>query len=221
MSYLATKRMVEKHRKFSRKCSVDKKETQFSGKIQVWKKFNSSIWVFYFWFLDVLKEENVKEMENIPKETLSYMYIHTLLLVDWSVFMHIKNSWTNMTTACSQASVNCIYTLHVMLYCSISDVNTYIHDQLPRSWSRSDTRTLSHTCTHSEPLVCPPAHFLCSLWCFRWGETVPAPSLCFPVGSCLPASVRAAVSPLHSALHHTTLCQASLRIVSYTLYALI
>lgn len=85
-----------------------------------------------------------------------------------------------------------------------------IYDQLLRSF-QSKSLSPAHTHTYPEPLVCPPAHFLCSLWCFRWGETVPAPSLCFPVGSCLPASVRAAVSPLYSALHCTTLCQASMQ----------
>lgn len=33
----------------------------------------------------------------------------------------------------------------------------------------------THTHTHTNR-VSPPAHFLCSPWCFRWGERVPAPS---------------------------------------------
>lgn len=72
--------------------------------------------------------------------------------------------------------------------------------------NKHTSRSPQHTCSLSRslgPLVCPPAHFLCSLWCFRWGERVPAPSPWSPVGFCLPASVRAAVSLLHSAPHHT------------------
>lgn len=71
--------------------------------------------------------------------------------------------------------------------------------------NKHTSRSPQHTCSLSRslgPLVCPPAHFLCSLWCFRWGERVPAPSPWSPVGFCLPASVRAAVSPLRSAPHH-------------------
>ena len=66
---------------------------------------------------------------------------------------------------------------------------------------------------HRPSPLCPlsavlsPCPLPLSPWCFRWAGPVPAPSLCLPVGSCLPASVRAAVSPLRSALHHG--CQAS------------